>query len=105
MHIHRKMLTSTLKNKIVIIFALFFPPFSALLYLNGDFDGGEFIFTEMDAKTVTVRKNNCYCHLSPQVVWRLKALFPVTGVSEAPMWADGRVLIWRGESTRCAGGH
>ncbi|KTG40530.1 hypothetical protein cypCar_00018260, partial [Cyprinus carpio] len=25
----------------------------ALLYLNGDFDGGEFIFTEMDAKTVT----------------------------------------------------
>lgn len=29
--------------------------FSALLYLNGDFEGGEFIFTEMDAKTVTVR--------------------------------------------------
>lgn len=28
---------------------------SALLYLNGDFEGGEFIFTEMDAKTVTVR--------------------------------------------------
>ncbi|XP_039621846.1 prolyl 3-hydroxylase 2 [Polypterus senegalus] len=27
--------------------------YSALLYLNGDFDGGEFIFTEMDAKTVT----------------------------------------------------
>ncbi|XP_062419428.1 prolyl 3-hydroxylase 2 [Pungitius pungitius] len=27
--------------------------FSALLYLNGDFEGGEFIFTEMDAKTVT----------------------------------------------------
>uniref|UniRef100_A0A4W4FM33 procollagen-proline 3-dioxygenase n=1 Tax=Electrophorus electricus TaxID=8005 RepID=A0A4W4FM33_ELEEL len=26
--------------------------YSALLYLNGDFDGGEFIFTEMDAKTV-----------------------------------------------------
>lgn len=29
--------------------------FSALLYLNGDFEGGDFIFTEMDAKTVTVR--------------------------------------------------
>lgn len=29
--------------------------FSALLYLNADFEGGEFIFTEMDAKTVTVR--------------------------------------------------
>uniref|UniRef100_A0A7N8Y2Y2 procollagen-proline 3-dioxygenase n=1 Tax=Mastacembelus armatus TaxID=205130 RepID=A0A7N8Y2Y2_9TELE len=27
--------------------------YSALLYINGDFDGGEFIFTEMDAKTVT----------------------------------------------------
>ncbi|XP_055796787.1 prolyl 3-hydroxylase 2 [Salvelinus fontinalis] len=29
--------------------------YSALLYLNGDFDGGEFIFTEMDAKTVTAQ--------------------------------------------------
>ncbi|XP_060934558.1 prolyl 3-hydroxylase 2 [Limanda limanda] len=27
--------------------------YSALLYLNGNFEGGEFIFTEMDAKTVT----------------------------------------------------
>ncbi|XP_053566219.1 prolyl 3-hydroxylase 2 isoform X2 [Bombina bombina] len=27
--------------------------YSALLYLNGDFDGGEFVFTEMDAKTIT----------------------------------------------------
>ncbi|XP_004570276.2 prolyl 3-hydroxylase 2 isoform X1 [Maylandia zebra] len=27
--------------------------YSALLYLNADFEGGEFIFTEMDAKTVT----------------------------------------------------
>ncbi|KAM5164074.1 prolyl 3-hydroxylase 2 isoform 2-T2 [Mantella aurantiaca] len=27
--------------------------YSALLYLNGDFDGGEFVFTEMNAKTVT----------------------------------------------------
>lgn len=33
--------------------------FSALLYLNGDFDGGEFIFTEMDAKTVTVSWFSC----------------------------------------------
>lgn len=33
----------------------YFFAFSALLYLNGDFEGGEFIFTEMDAKTVTVR--------------------------------------------------
>ena len=30
--------------------------YSALLYMNDDFEGGEFIFTEMDAKTVTVRK-------------------------------------------------
>lgn len=29
---------------------------SALLYMNDDFEGGEFIFTEMDAKTVTVSK-------------------------------------------------
>lgn len=29
---------------------------SALLYINTDFEGGEFIFTEMDAKTVTVSK-------------------------------------------------
>ena len=28
--------------------------YSALLYMNDDFEGGEFIFTEMDAKTVTV---------------------------------------------------
>ncbi|KAF3855786.1 hypothetical protein F7725_016509 [Dissostichus mawsoni] len=27
--------------------------FSAILYLNGDFEGGDFIFTELDAKTVT----------------------------------------------------
>ncbi|XP_077463946.1 prolyl 3-hydroxylase 2 [Stigmatopora argus] len=27
--------------------------YSALLYLNGDFEGGEFIFTQMDTKTVT----------------------------------------------------
>ncbi|KAG8445073.1 hypothetical protein GDO86_010004 [Hymenochirus boettgeri] len=27
--------------------------YSALLYLNGDFNGGEFVFTEMDAKTIT----------------------------------------------------
>ncbi|XP_075717905.1 prolyl 3-hydroxylase 2 isoform X2 [Rhinoderma darwinii] len=27
--------------------------YSALLYLNGDFEGGEFVFTQMDAKTVT----------------------------------------------------
>ncbi|RXM35115.1 Prolyl 3-hydroxylase 2 [Acipenser ruthenus] len=34
--------------------------YSAILYLNGDFDGGEFIFTEMDAKTVTASvKPNC----------------------------------------------
>ena len=31
-------------------------PYSALLYMNDDFEGGEFIFTEMDAKTLTVRK-------------------------------------------------
>uniref|UniRef100_G1K3J2 procollagen-proline 3-dioxygenase n=1 Tax=Xenopus tropicalis TaxID=8364 RepID=G1K3J2_XENTR len=30
-----------------------FRDYSALLYLNGDFDGGEFVFTEMDAKTIT----------------------------------------------------
>lgn len=29
---------------------------SALLYMNADFEGGEFIFTEMDAKTVTVSR-------------------------------------------------
>lgn len=27
---------------------------SAILYLNGDFDGGNFYFTELDAKTMTV---------------------------------------------------
>nr|XP_060623249.1 prolyl 3-hydroxylase 2 [Anolis sagrei ordinatus] len=30
-----------------------FRDYSALLYMNNDFEGGEFIFTEMDAKTVT----------------------------------------------------
>lgn len=29
-------------------------PCSAILYLNEDFEGGDFIFTELDAKTVTV---------------------------------------------------
>lgn len=28
--------------------------FSAILYLNEDFEGGDFIFTELDGKTVTV---------------------------------------------------
>ncbi|MEQ2300950.1 Prolyl 3-hydroxylase 2 [Ameca splendens] len=27
--------------------------YSAILYLNDDFEGGEFIFTELDGKTVT----------------------------------------------------
>ncbi|TTK63270.1 Prolyl 3-hydroxylase 2 [Bagarius yarrelli] len=46
----------------------------ALLYLNGDFDGGEFIFTKMDAKTITVSSlKNLHCvytrtHLSLSVV-------------------------------------
>lgn len=30
-------------------------PFSAIVYLNDDFEGGDFIFTELDAKTITVR--------------------------------------------------
>ncbi|KAG8434299.1 hypothetical protein GDO86_012614 [Hymenochirus boettgeri] len=30
-----------------------FRDYSAILYLNGDFEGGNFIFTELDAKTVT----------------------------------------------------
>ncbi|XP_042316887.1 prolyl 3-hydroxylase 2 [Sceloporus undulatus] len=30
-----------------------FRDYSALLYMNNDFEGGDFIFTEMDAKTVT----------------------------------------------------
>ncbi|KAI5139780.1 Prolyl 3-Hydroxylase 1 [Manis pentadactyla] len=30
-----------------------FRDYSAILYLNGDFDGGDFYFTELDAKTVT----------------------------------------------------
>lgn len=34
--------------------------YSALLYMNDDFEGGEFIFTEMDAKTVTVSKPILY---------------------------------------------
>ncbi|XP_012923643.1 prolyl 3-hydroxylase 1 isoform X2 [Heterocephalus glaber] len=32
-----------------------FRDYSAILYLNGDFDGGNFYFTELDAKTVTDR--------------------------------------------------
>lgn len=40
----------------ICIFILL-PP-SALLYMNSDFEGGEFIFTEMDAKTVTVRNTD-----------------------------------------------
>lgn len=74
-----------------------FPSFSALLYLNGDFDGGDFIFTEMDAKTVTVRKNNraFFSSVISGRVWHLKALFLVVGVSEAQMRADGGVLFRR----------
>ena len=36
---------------------VFLSSYSALLYMNDDFEGGEFIFTEMDAKTVTVSKS------------------------------------------------
>lgn len=38
---------------------------SALLYMNADFEGGEFIFTEMDAKTVTVSQG-CEPNAIPQ---------------------------------------
>eukprot|EP00079_Xenopus_tropicalis_P020000 XP_012810408.1 PREDICTED: prolyl 3-hydroxylase 1-like [Xenopus tropicalis] len=31
-----------------------FRDYSAILYLNGDFEGGNFVFTELDAKTITV---------------------------------------------------
>ncbi|CAI9584544.1 unnamed protein product, partial [Staurois parvus] len=31
-----------------------FRDYSAILYLNGDFEGGNFYFTELDAKTITV---------------------------------------------------
>lgn len=31
-----------------------FVPYSAILYLNDNFDGGELFFTNRDAKTVTV---------------------------------------------------
>ncbi len=34
--------------------------FSAVLYLNDDFDGGEFFFADRDAKKVTVRLNFPY---------------------------------------------
>ncbi|XP_031762370.1 prolyl 3-hydroxylase 1-like [Xenopus tropicalis] len=30
-----------------------FRDYSAILYLNGDFEGGNFVFTELDAKTIT----------------------------------------------------
>ncbi|XP_048844460.1 prolyl 3-hydroxylase 2 isoform X2 [Brienomyrus brachyistius] len=37
-----------------------FRDYSALLYLNGDFEGGEFIFTEMDGESITATvKPNC----------------------------------------------
>lgn len=44
-----------IERSFLLTWALFLFLSSALLYLNGDFEGGEFIFTEMDAKTVTVR--------------------------------------------------
>ncbi len=34
--------------------------FSAVLYLNDDFDGGEFFFADREAKKVTVRLNFPY---------------------------------------------
>ncbi|KAF0042100.1 hypothetical protein F2P81_005632 [Scophthalmus maximus] len=45
--------------------------YSALLYLNGDFEGGEFIFTEMDAKTMTERlqADEVIQSLDTQSVW------------------------------------
>ncbi len=45
-----------------VIFFLLLPVclFSAVLYLNDDFDGGEFFFADRDAKKVTVRLNFPY---------------------------------------------
>lgn len=43
------------------------PPFSAILYLNGDFEGGAFYFTELDAKTQTVSSSAPRIHVQPQI--------------------------------------
>lgn len=40
--------------------------FSAILYLNGDFEGGAFYFTELDAKTETVSSSAPRIHVHHQ---------------------------------------
>lgn len=44
--LHFQMYTNRSENLICL--------YSAILYLNDDFEGGDFIFTELDAKVVTV---------------------------------------------------
>ena len=51
---------------------------SAILYLNADFDGGNFYFTELDAKTVTVSA----------------PLSPSLGGETKPQGAVGRMASW-----------
>lgn len=82
--------------------------FSALLYLNGDFEGGEFIFTEMDAKTVTVSRlpRDFVSFLQTSFIVNLSPASAASpGLSEASVWQDGGFLLWRGEPTRGEGRH
>lgn len=69
------------------------PP-SALLYMNADFEGGEFIFTEMDAKTVTVSQpflGYSVCELGGWVLFPCNACaFPEdAGVGLGRSWSPG----------------
>uniref|UniRef100_A0A1A8QXY9 procollagen-proline 3-dioxygenase n=2 Tax=Nothobranchius rachovii TaxID=451742 RepID=A0A1A8QXY9_9TELE len=52
-HVDNCVLNSELKQCIKEPPAYTHRDYSAILYLNDDFEGGEFIFTELDAKTVT----------------------------------------------------
>lgn len=87
---------------------------SAILYLNGDFDGGAFYFTELDAKTVTVSVPSCLslgarnphsaeCQGSPPQTGGLRdmSLTPLTGHLFSPDPSDPVSPLKAGYSVLC----
>lgn len=62
--------------------------FSAILYLNGDFEGGAFYFTQLDAKTETVSSS------APRIQIQQIQLLPVGPVPWAHPLSHCKRLIW-----------
>lgn len=95
LHLQRLQVHCDARRPLLQPWALFWSPavlalfFSALLYLNGDFEGGEFIFTEMDAKTVTVSR---FSTDTPASNWSMSFPLATNALSRYDMVAKCDIL-------------